>query len=292
LSDCIKSIKSASHCGFNLKKIVVVDNASDDDSLIHASQEYSENLRIIRNKKNKGFSAACNQGAEFSTEGYILFLNPDTRLFDNSLSDPVGFMEDSNNSSIGICGIRLVDEDGCYAASASRFPTLRVIAGKAMGLSRAFPNAFPSQIMSDSELSESRFVDQIIGAFFLIRSSVFFECGKFDERFFVYYEEVDLSLKAKSLGYGSFFISNVMAYHRGGGCSSQVKASRLFYSLRSRLLYAKKNYSKLEYCCTVFLTAVEFSLRIIQSLFKGSMTNFKNTVLGYLKLIYWWCFYY
>jgi len=132
-----------------------------------------------------------------------------------------------------------VDEEGHASTSAARFPTLRVMAGKILGLTNLFPGVFPAHLMSSSDLRVSGVVDQIIGAFFLIRKAVFDRCGGFDERFFVYFEEVDLSLRAKQLGYTSYFLSEVSAFHKGGGCTERVKAARLFYSLRSRIFMRK-----------------------------------------------------
>ena len=186
---------------------------------------------------------------------------------------------------IGICGIRLVDEEGHPSTSAARFPTLRVMAGKVLGLTRIFPRAFPAHLMASSELPESGFVDQVIGAFFLIRKNVFDRCGGFDERFFVYYEEVDLSLRAKQFGHSSYFLSEVSAFHKGGGCSEPVKALCLFYSLRSRILYAKKHYSWIIFIAFVLLTGLELPLRLLQGALKASWPRISNTVVAYTLLV-------
>ena len=88
--------------------------------------------------------------------------------------------------------------------------------------------------IATDELVANKEVDQVMGAFFLIRSNLYKECLGFDERFFVYYEEVDLSKRVNSLGFKSMFFAESNAYHIGGGVSQQVKAKRLFYSLRSK----------------------------------------------------------
>jgi len=91
---------------------------------------------------------------------------------------------------------------------------------------------------------QSREVDQVMGAFFLVRRSVFEALGGFDERFFVYFEEVDLSLRARALGCRTFYLSTVQAYHHGSGrVRKRMQATRLFYSLRSRILYAYKHFN-------------------------------------------------
>jgi GT2 family glycosyltransferase len=84
-------------------------------------------------------------------------------------------------------------------------------------------------------------VDQLIGAFFVVRRSLFESLGGFDERFFVYYEEVDFSWRARQAGYSSVYLPGVHALHHGEASSGQVKGRRLFYLLRSRALYARKH---------------------------------------------------
>lgn len=284
LRDCISSIALAKQDAFTIAEVVVVDNGSTDGSLDGVDQ-FGISVRVIRNIENRGFAAACNQGAAEATGDYLLFLNPDTRLFEDSLIEPINFMQQSSNSGIGICGIRLVDEDGNVSTSAARFPTLRVMAGKILGLTKLFPSVFPAHLMTSSDLRENSSVDQVIGAFFLIRKNVFDRCGGFDERFFVYFEEVDLSLRAKQLGYSSYFLSEVSAFHKGGGCSDRVKAARLFYSLRSRILYAQKHYSWMEFVALVLLTGLELPLRLAQCVMRISWTDINNTFAAYAQLV-------
>jgi len=267
--------------------VVIVDNASTDDSLaqVEALYNWPFQVQIIRNSENRGFAAACNQGATVDKSEYLLFLNPDTRLFNGSLTKPINLMGQSENAHIGICGIRLVDGAGNGSTSAARFPTLRVMTGAVLGLSKFFPSALPAHFMSILDLHESAFVDQVIGAFFLIRRNVFDLCSGFDEQFFVYFEEVDLSIRAKQLGYLSYFLSNASAFHKGGGCSERVKAARLFYSLRSRILYAKKHYSKLEYVALIALTAFELPLRLVNNVLMASLSDIGNTLSAYRQLV-------
>lgn len=283
LRACISSIAQASAGMSHPCEVIVVDNASMDDS-VRGIDQCGTPVRLIANPTNRGFAAACNQGARKAGGDYLLFLNPDTRLFADSLTGPLEFMGRRENASIGICGIRLVDEFGSTSTCAARFPSLRVLAGVILGLAQPFPQTFPPHLMTPKELNASRAVDQVIGAFFLIRRHVFDRCSGFDERFFVYFEEVDLSFRAKHLGYDSYFLSGVAAFHKGGGCSDQVKAARLFYSLRSRVLYAKKHYSAAELFGLVLLMAIEFPLRVARSVFRMSWTDLLNTLMAYRQL--------
>jgi GT2 family glycosyltransferase len=283
LRACITSIAQADGGMSWSCEVIVVDNASMDDSL-RGIDQCGISVRLIANAANRGFAAACNQGAREAHGGYLLFLNPDTWLFADSLTGPLGFMECPENAAIGICGIRLIDESGNTSTCAARFPSLGVLTGATLGLAKLLPRIFPPHLMTPRELNGSQVVDQVIGAFFLIRRNVFDRCGGFDERFFVYFEEVDLSLRAKHLGYASYFLSDVAAFHKGGGCSEQVKAARLFYSLRSRVLYAKKHYSKAEVVGLVLLMAVEFPLRLGRSVARMSWADLLNTLLAYRQL--------
>ena len=284
LHDCLKSIVTASRDGFELSRVVVVDNASSDSSA--EGLEYIDlPLTLIRNAENRGFAAACNQGAVASQADYLLFLNPDTRLFFNSLSEPLAFMEQLKNAYIGICGLKLIDDTGNMTTSCARFPTLGIFFGKMTGLSKIFPKLFVEHLMSSTELIYSLEVDQVIGAFFLVRRYVYEENEGFDERFFMYFEEVDFSLRAKLKGYSSYYLSHVSAYHRGGGSTEQVKATRLFYSLRSRIQYAFKHYSYLEALLLMMLTLFfELFARIVLSVKLRSLSNLKETNEGYKNL--------
>lgn len=279
LRACIASVAQAAEpC-----EVIVIDNASSDESS-RGIDQYGIPVRLIANAANRGFAAACNQGASEAHGDYLLFLNPDTRLFADSLTGPLDFMDRPENAAIGICGIRLVDELGNTSTCAARFPSLRVLAGSILGLGKLFPRIFPPHLMAPRELNDSRTVDQVIGAFFLIRRNVFDRCGGFDERFFVYFEEVDLSLRAKQMGYASYFLSDVAAFHKGGGCSEQVKAARLFYSLRSRVLYAQKHYSAVGLFGLAVLMAIELPLRVGRSVVRMSRADFLNTLKAYRQL--------
>lgn len=241
LRACLASIAAAARDGFTLHRVVVVDNGSRDGS-VEGLEDFSVPLTLLRNRENRGFAAACNQGAWSSDADYLLFLNPDVRLFDDSLTRPIRFMQELANARIGICGIQLVDEGGRIDRSCARFPTTEMFIGKMLGLNRWLPGNFPHHAMTEWDHGENRQVDQVIGAFFLVRRSLFEALNGFDERFFVYFEEVDLSYRAARAGWSSFYLADARAVHRGGGSSEQVKAARLCYSLRSRMQYGFKHF--------------------------------------------------
>jgi N-acetylglucosaminyl-diphospho-decaprenol L-rhamnosyltransferase len=290
LRDCLKSIAQARGESFRLDRVVAVDNNSTD-----GSAEGSENLpglpiSVLHNDVNRGFAAACNQGAAGTQADYLLFLNPDTRLFPDSLWRPLEFLEQKENAKFGICGVRNVDDSGAFSTSCARFPTLRIFLGQMTGLNRLLPRWFPPHLMLESECLESREVDQVIGAFFLVRRTLFEALGGFDPRFFVYFEEVDFSLRARQAGFQSYYLAAATAYHKGGGSSQQAKATRLFYSLRSRLLYGFKHYSSIEAFTLAILTlTVEMAARLLAALGSRSISKLVETVQGYTALFVCLC---
>lgn len=265
LGGCLRSVAQATQTGFELGQVVVVDNASTDDSLDQIA-ELPLPLRILRNPINRGFAAACNQGArEGKGNGeFLLFLNPDTRLFRETLDRTVAFMIDPENSAVGICGGRMVDGDGVEVFSCARFPTLWMYVAKMTGLAHGFPRWVPRQRLTAADLNGSGIVDQVIGAYFLIRRPLFETLNGFDERFFVYLEDVDLAYRAKQLGHPSYFLADAAVYHMERVSSEQVRGKRLFYVLRGRTEYARKHWPPWQAAVLAFLIlVVEFPVRLL-----------------------------
>ena len=268
LRDCLQSIADGAS-GVGVARVVVVDNHSTDDSMALAFTTPVA-VTVVTNSANRGFGAACNQGASGSAADYLLFLNPDTRLGADTLRDTLAFLDAPDQRDVGICGIRLVGDGGHASTSAARFPSPRVIFGEATGLARWLPGLFPRHLLTAGECASTRDVDQVIGAYFVIRRPLFDRLGGFDERFFVYFEEVDLSLRARLAGFRSVFYSGATAYHKGGLSSDQVKAARLFYSLRGRLLYAWKHFTWLNAWVVMAITfGIEWPVRMAVAALKG-----------------------
>jgi len=263
---------------------MIVDNASDDYSP-DGLDDIDLPLSFLKNTENRGFAAACNQGANGSNADYLLFLNPDTVLFEESLAKPLDFMECQENRDIGILGIQLIDEKENVSRSCARFPTPMLFFSKALGLDLMLPHIFKSHFMKEWDHMNSRLVNQVMGAFFLVRHPLFKRLGGFDELFFVYFEEVDLSLRAKKQGLSSYYFTEAQAYHKGGGSTEEVKALRLFYSLRSRILYFFKHFSLIKSTFVLFITLfVEPIVRIVFSAIKLSGKGIVETLMGYVLL--------
>lgn len=285
LSHCLESIVPVDRTGFHLARVVVVDNGSVDASL-DGVRGLDLPLTVVELGLNAGFAAACNAGAAGSSADYILFLNPDAALYRDSLSRPLAFLETPENAEIGILGVQLVDDDGEINRSCANFLRPRYIIAHTTGLNHLAPRIFPHHFMIDFDHRTSRVVDQVMGAFFLMRRRVLDELGGWDERFFVYLEDVDLAYRARLNGWFSYFYAEARAFHRGGGVSRQVKAARLFYSLRSRILYAFKHFHPavaiLVLAGTLFLEPVT---RLVYAALGNSPTTGGETMKAYWLLL-------
>lgn len=284
LFKCLESIQKANKDSFYLNMVYIIDNNSADDSLENLNL-LDIPLEVMMNEENKGFGAACNQGAAKSNSDYILFLNPDTILFKDSLNSVIKSMNNKENLNIGVCGIKLIDESNKVQRSCCVFPRVNHFVNRSSGLCYINPKRFPTYIMSNWSHNENKEVDHVIGAFYLIRSEIFNSLGGFDERFFVYLEDLDLSYRVKCNGYKIKYFSDIEAFHKGGGVSEQVKALRLFYSLRSRLNYVYKHYSFINAFIVFFFTMfIEPITRIILGIFRLSFKNIIEIVKAYFLL--------
>ncbi len=281
LRDCVDSVNK--YDAGEVSRIIIVDNGSTDGSA--DAVEGMSKVEIIRTGKNLGFGAACNIGAKSGNSPYILFLNPDTRVEEKSLSVPLSFMEQEQHQKVGICGIQLSDERGAISRSCARYPTLTTFVSSALGLDKIPGLKRTGLHMYDWQHDETIQVDHVIGAFYLIRRGLFEAVNGFDERFFVYLEDLDLSKVVNDAGWKSWYITEAKAFHAGGGSSRQVKVHRLFYSLRSRLLYAFKHFSAGQaWIFFVITNIVEPFTRSIWCLMRGDFTGVKHTWAAYRML--------
>ncbi len=266
LRHCVESLPAAITPDFVLEKMVIVDNASTDDSA-NVLKAQGVPLTVLRNTENRGFAFACNQGAALAQADYLLFLNPDTRLLGDSLAPALGFMEDPANARVGILGIRLIGDTGEPQRSCAREPTPGRIMAQAVGLDRICPGLFPPHFMSEWDHADTRPVEQVMGAFLIIRRSLFEFLGGFDDRFFVYFDDVDLCLRARQAGWSVVHFAGAQAFHRGGGTTDRVRDRRLFYALHSRILFARKHFHPLPAAVVTAVTlTVEPMVRLLHAL--------------------------
>jgi N-acetylglucosaminyl-diphospho-decaprenol L-rhamnosyltransferase len=269
LRDCLVSLAAAG-AGLSLGSTVVVDNASRDGSADHLPA--SPGLILIRNSVNTGFAAACNQGARAGSAPYLLFLNPDTVLLPDTLRSALSFMGSEAGAPYGICGGLLLESDGSPGLSASRFPTLANVVTGTLGLQRIVRRWVAPRHLPAQELMTCRPVDQVIGAFFLVRRSLFDRLEGFDERYFLYYEEVDFCRRAAALGAPAYVLTDAKLVHVGNVSAKNSGGRALFYSLRSRTLYARRHWSTAAALILVaFTLGVETPARVLRAAFRRNL---------------------
>lgn len=282
LRTCVESIELHGPC--LVTRIIVLDNGSTDQSAERIAR--LADVVLIRESSNLGFGRACNLCAKQAQSEYILFLNPDAALYPDTLPKALAFMQDPVNEGVGICGVQLLDESGSVAKSCARFPSPLGFLLQAFGIDKIFPGG--GHVMAEWDHGQTRMVDHVIGAFFLVRREVFDVLNGFDERFFVYLEDLDFSYRASQAGWKSVYLADTQAFHAGGGTSKHIKARRLFYSLRSRLLYAFKHFS-LAGAWVVLLTTllIEPASRSVLAIARVSWSGLRETWSAYAMLWRW-----
>ncbi len=222
---CLDSIiKSDSSDSFN---IVVVDNNSQDATpriLKNAQKRMPNRITPRFEKTNLGFARACNIGAGLFNSEFILFLNPDTLIEDKTaLIKMVDFLR--SDEKVAVAGPRILNDFRGIEHTCRRFPSLSRIFLDECRTYKLFPSKkfFRGTRMTDWDHNDTREVAQIIGACFMTKRTIFDELSGFDERFFMYYEEVDYCYRAKQKGYKVYFFSPAAIIHKGG-CSSNPES--------------------------------------------------------------------
>jgi len=240
-------------------EMILVDNNSTDRSLEEIRQH--PRLQVIRNQANHGFARANNQGIALARGQYLLLLNPDTRLLSGAVDQMIDYMD--SHPAVGALGPRLLNRDHSLQPSCSHFPTLRNIAMQALGLSRLFPRnrLLARPLMTYWEFDHVRDVDQLSGACLVIRRSALDEVGLLDERFYLYYEEVDLCFRLKKAGWKVRFFSGGQAIHVGGHSSSQNLDVRMAVRYRSLLAFFSKHFPPWHYSVLRLLILLEMLWR-------------------------------
>jgi GT2 family glycosyltransferase len=284
LRACLQALVDARQQRFHLAQVVVVDNASQDDSLANLPADRLP-LRVIRNPDNRGFGVACNQGAAEAPTDYLLFLNPDTRIEADALDHAVAHLESPAGAAAGVCGARLLGDQGQTHRHCARQVTAARMWANLLGVDRLTPWT-SGYLLRRWDHGHSQPVNHVMGAFYLIRRDLFAALGGFDPRFFVYLEDLDLSERVRRAGWRIDYCAAVRVYHKGGGTSEQIKARRLYYSLDSRLRYARKHFTPISaagiWIGTLF---IEPPLRLGQALARGSFAQVHEVLAAYRWLV-------
>lgn len=281
VNECLKSINAGVLEKHEIGKICVVDNSGDGFQRQYNSESIP--ISVIKPEKNIGFGAACNVGARQGESEFILFLNPDTRVFDNSIELALSSLSSLPQAS-GL-GIQFVDSSSQLPLSYFCFPTVKDFWKKLFGVGTNLSRS--TEEKNDYTNKEPYKIDFPMGAFLLVRRCQFLEVGCFDELFFLYYDEVDLCLRLNKRFGSIFFDERIKVYHLGRGTTDSVKAQRLFYSLRSRLFYSFKYFSSLSIFQTIVISFVcEPLFRFFYLLLKLKFSSIFELIHGYTLLIF------
>jgi len=216
--------------------VVVSDNGSTDGSRDFIRERYGARVTIVENDANLGFGAACNRAFVKTSAPYAFLLNPDAELKDYSLANVVAFMD--TKPRCGIAGSRTYNYDGTIQQSCGEFDTwagafLRSSAWGELPPFRRFANGAG---LRDFQYDRPQRVDLAIGAALAIRRVLFDEIGMFDERFFLYHEEVDFAKRAAAAGWETWFVPTSEAVHEGMGSAKGQ------YNVEARKQVSRRKY--------------------------------------------------
>ncbi len=220
-------------------EIIVVDNASSDESRMMLAREFPV-VRVIANDVNVGFTRANNQGLQIARGRAVLFLNPDAELVGDALPTMARYLED--HLDVGAVGPQLRYRDGRVQPSRRRFPTLATAFLESTLLQQWLPdNAIARRYyMADQPDDREQDVDWVVGACFLARRQTIDQVGGFDERFFMYSEELDWCRRARAAGWRVVYLPTAQVIHHEGKSSEQVVAARHIHFNTSKVLYFHK----------------------------------------------------
>lgn len=240
LEQCLRAVADAA-VGLQ-HEIIIVDNNSTDGSKEQLPGLFPE-VRFVFNTNNEGFAKGCNKGLSFSSGQFILFLNPDTRVSQDSLHTSISFLQEKKEA--GAVGVRMVNENGEYLKESKRGePTPATSFYKLFGLSALFPRSpvFSKYYMGHLSENTTSCVDVLSGAFMMVKREVLQMTGGFDEDYFMYGEDIDLSLRILQAGYKNYYLGEVYITHiKGGSTVYNYKYVQDFYGAMQ--LFVKKHYA-------------------------------------------------
>lgn len=241
LEQCLHSVFKSLE-GLN-GEVIVVDNNSVDGSCQMLIEKF-QNVILIQNKTNYGFSKANNQGLEISKGRYVLILNPDTVVQEDSFSKCISFL-DSHPDGGGL-GVKMIDGNGKFLPESKRsLPTPLVSFFKIFGLSALFPKSklFGRYHMGYLDNNEINKIEILPGAFMLLRKSVLDKIGFLDEAFFMYGEDIDLSYRIILAGFNNYYYPDTTIIHYKGESTKKGSINYVMVFYRAMIIFAKKHFS-------------------------------------------------
>ncbi len=246
LEQCLLSVQKATPSA-DFGDVWVVDNASSDDSVDMVRTHFPE-VKLIANQKNTGFAVANNQAIRESAirnpqSEYVLLLNPDTVIQEETLTKCVAFME--AHPEAGGLGVKMIDGSGTFLPESKRgFPSPWVAFCKTFGLAAIFPKSkiFGRYHLGFLDKNDTHEVDVLAGAFMLLRRSVLDKIGLLDEAFFMYGEDIDLSYRIVQAGYKNYYFADTAIIHYKGESTKKGSLNyvRTFY--QAMIIFARKHF--------------------------------------------------
>jgi len=223
-------------------EVIVVDNCSCDGSLDYLKEKFPE-VHFIANTENTGFAKANNLALAQSSGDFVLYLNPDTLVSDSAIQRCLAFFE--HNSEVGALGVKMVDGSGRFLPESKRaFPSPLVSFYKLCGLSKLFPGSRLFGKYSLGYLNENLIheVEVLAGAFMMARRDLLKASKGFDERYFMYGEDIDLSYCLKQTGYKNYYLGNVSIIHFKGESAQKGSVHHLKNFYKAMILFVDKYY--------------------------------------------------
>jgi GT2 family glycosyltransferase len=240
LEQCLAAVRLAAK-GLELE-VLVVDNNSSDGSVAYLQPLYPE-VRFIALDHNPGFAKANNLAFQQCSGRYVLFLNPDTIIAEDTLSKTLMFME--AHPDAGALGIRMIDGSGRFLPESKRgFPSPFTSFCKQLGLHKLFPHSkiFARYYLGHLPNHETNEVEVLAGAFMLLRKDVLDSVGSFDEQFFMYGEDIDLSYRITLAGWKNYFFADSTIIHFKGESTAKQSLQYVKVFYQAMLLFVKKHF--------------------------------------------------
>jgi GT2 family glycosyltransferase len=252
-------------------EVIVIDNNSTDDSIAYLQPKFPF-VRFIYNEENVGFAKANNQALQYCSGDYILYLNPDTIIPEDCLEKCFAFFD--KTPDCGALGIKMIDGSGTFLPESKRgFPSPLASFFKLTGLADLFPRSRLFNQYSLGYLSpfENHKVDVLAGAFLMVKSSIIEAAKGFDESFFMYGEDIDLSYRIQQMGNNNYYFADSTIIHFKGESTKKGSLNyvRMFYSAMS--IFVHKHYSGNK--------ARIFSLFIHSAIFFRALLSFIKVVV-------------
>jgi GT2 family glycosyltransferase len=267
-------------------EVIVVDNNSVDGSCQMLKEKFPYVI-LIENKENLGFSKANNQGIKISKGKYILLLNPDTIVQEDTFLKCLNFME--SHADAGCLGVKMIDGKGNFLPESKRsMPTPRVSFFKIFGLSALFPKSklFGRYHLGYLDKNITHKIEILPGAFMFIRKSVLEKTGILDESFFMYGEDIDLSYRIRLAGFENYYYPETTIIHYKGESTKKGSINYVVLFYKAMIIFARKHFTpKNAFLFSLLINiAIYFraSLSILRRLFLSIITPLTDALLIYL----------